>query len=79
MLVILVLLVAGFTPIPSDPWWKNSLVIQRLLPLAEWAGTFLPESVNQHLDFYPEEPATKKIEPPEEEKDPEEKPETKTA
>lgn len=64
VLVIVVLLVAGFTPIPSDPWWKNSVVIQRLLPLAEWAGGFLPETVSQHLDFEPEEPPAKEKDKP---------------
>lgn len=64
VLVIVVLLVAGFTPIPSDPWWKNSVVIQRLLPLAEWAGGFLPETVSQHLDFEPKEPPAKEKDKP---------------
>jgi len=88
VLVIVVLLVAGFTPIPADPWWKDSQVIQRLLPVADWAASFLPESVSKHLDFEPEEepkekPAKEK-EPPEaegeqKEGDLEEKAEAKTA
>jgi membrane protein required for colicin V production len=52
-LIVAVLLVAGFTPIPSDPWWKESQSIQRLMPLITWAGEFLPESVVEHLDFEP--------------------------
>jgi len=72
VLVITVLLVAGFTPIPSDPWWKDSQVIQRLLPIADWASEFLPESVREHLDFEPEEEAAKKEDPPEEDENIEE-------
>lgn len=62
VLIVAVLLVAGFTPIPADPWWKESQVIQRMLPLADWAASFLPESVREHIDFEPEEekPADKK-------------------
>lgn len=54
-LVVAVLLVAGFTPIPADPWWKESQTIKRLLPLVSWSAGYLPESVVEHLDFEPEE------------------------
>jgi membrane protein required for colicin V production len=54
-LVIAILLVAGFTPIPADPWWKNSQLLQRLMPFVEWGSGFLPEDVGEHLDFYPPE------------------------
>ena len=61
VLIVAVLLVAGFTPIPSDPWWKGSMVIQRMLPLADWGAGFLPENVREQIDFDPkEEPAEKK-------------------
>jgi len=67
-LTVAVLLVAGFTPIPSDPWWKESQSIQRLMPLVSWASTFLPEAVEEHLDFEPKEENEEK---PENEKVPE--------
>lgn len=53
-LVIGVLIVAGFTPIPADPWWKESALISRMMPLVDWAVEFLPENVRDHLDFEPE-------------------------
>jgi membrane protein required for colicin V production len=52
ILVVALILVAGFTPIPGDPWWSESRTVQSLLPLAEWASTFLPESILSHLDLY---------------------------
>lgn len=55
-IVICFLLVAGFTPIPRDPWWQSSAMIQRLMPLVHWASTFLPESAREHLDFSAGEP-----------------------
>jgi len=55
VLVIVVLLVAGFTPIPADPWWKESRMIHSLMPLVTWAAEFLPETAREHIDFEPSE------------------------
>ena len=52
-LVVVLLLVCGFTPIPADPWWKDSATIQRLIPLVDWSAAHLPEAVSEHLDFEP--------------------------
>jgi membrane protein required for colicin V production len=54
VLVVALVLVAGLTPVPRDPWWQASRSIQSLLPLATWASGFLPESITEHLDFDPE-------------------------
>ncbi len=53
VMIIAVLLVAGFTPIPGDPWWQQSQTITRLMPLVDWGVEYLPESVAEHLDFEP--------------------------
>ncbi|HLF31787.1 MAG TPA: CvpA family protein [Xanthomonadales bacterium] len=53
-LVVACILVAGFTPIPADPWWKESVWIKRLMPLVDWAIEFLPENVHEYLDFEPD-------------------------
>jgi membrane protein required for colicin V production len=53
-LVLLLILVFGFTPIPSDPWWSDSRALQSMLPLAEWVSGFLPEQARELLDFHPE-------------------------
>jgi membrane protein required for colicin V production len=52
-LVLVLLLVAGFTPLPADPWWQQSRTIARLMPLVEWAATYLPDSIAEQLDFEP--------------------------
>ncbi len=54
-LVVLLLLFAGFTPLPKDPWWQSSQFIPRILPLAEWASKFIPESLSQYVDLSPED------------------------
>jgi membrane protein required for colicin V production len=55
-LVILILLVAGFTPLPQDPWWEESAAINSLLPLVDWAAAFLPDSVGELLELHPQPP-----------------------
>jgi membrane protein required for colicin V production len=54
-LVVAVLLVAGFTPIPADPWWKESASIARLMPLVDWCADWLPEQISEHLEFDPQD------------------------
>lgn len=53
-LVVASILVTGFTPIPADPWWKESRLIPSFMPLVSWSAAFLPASVVEHLDFEPE-------------------------
>lgn len=53
-IVTVFLLAMGFTPLPADPWWKESALIRRLQPLLEWSAAMLPENLRQHLDFSPE-------------------------
>ncbi len=52
-LVIAIMLVAGLTPVPKDPWWQNSRSIQSLLPLAAWSAQFLPDYVREYMDLSP--------------------------
>lgn len=54
LLLIALILAAGFTPVPLDPWWGESRVIQGLLPLADWTSEFLPEAAREYLDLYPD-------------------------
>ena len=53
VLVVATLLVAGFTPIPADPWWRESGTIERMMPLVDWSAQLLPENVREHLDSIP--------------------------
>lgn len=54
MLTVLLILAAGFTPLPRDPWWQESFMIGTLMPLAELAADWLPESIREHLELDPE-------------------------
>ncbi len=49
--VLALILVAGLTPVPKDPWWQTSRTIQSLMPLAEWSAQFLPDYILEHMEL----------------------------
>jgi membrane protein required for colicin V production len=53
VLILVLMLVAGLTPVPQDPWWQTSRSIQSLMPLAEWSAQFLPDYILEHLELNP--------------------------
>jgi len=61
VLVLALILVAGLTPIPQDPWWQQSRSIQSLMPLAEWTAQFLPDYIREHLQLHPAENTEEQI------------------
>ena len=54
ILILVLMLVAGLTPVPQDPWWQQSRTIQSLMPLAEWSAQFLPDYILEYMDLTPE-------------------------
>jgi membrane protein required for colicin V production len=60
-LVLALMLVAGLTPVPQDPWWQQSRTIQSLLPLAVWTSKFLPGYILEYLQLNPAEVAAKQV------------------
>jgi membrane protein required for colicin V production len=53
-LVVVAILVTGFTPLPADSWWKESKLIQSFMPLVTWSTEFLPTTATDNLDFDPQ-------------------------
>ena len=60
-IVLAIILVAGLTPVPQDPWWQTSRTIQSLMPLAEWSAQFLPDYILEHLELKPDKEAEKQV------------------
>ena len=60
-LVLAIMLFAGLTPVPQDPWWQQSKAIQSLMPLAEWAAGYLPDYILEYLDLNPSENADEQV------------------
>ena len=50
-IVTILVLAAGVTPMPSDSWWQNSLLLQHFEDLAIWVKQFLPADVAEHVNF----------------------------
>lgn len=53
LLGVLLVLMAGFTPFPRDPWWQEARLLPSFQRAAEALAAWLPEIVREHLDFAP--------------------------
>jgi membrane protein required for colicin V production len=51
VLVTLLVLMLGFTPLPRDPWWHQSQLIPSFQRYATWLSAQLPPEVAKHLDL----------------------------
>lgn len=54
--VVALILVAGLTPMPRDPWWQESRLMPRLESAANWVKGYLPDGIAQYISFDPEKP-----------------------
>lgn len=50
-IVIVLVLAAGFTPLPQDPWWQQSVLIEHFQNGALWLRDLLPPELAQVLRF----------------------------
>jgi len=50
-IVTLLVLLAGATPMPKDPWWQNALLLEHFENMAIWVRDFLPTDFAQHIDY----------------------------
>lgn len=50
-IVGILVLLAGLTPLPQDPWWKESVLIGHAQQLALWIKTFLPPDWQQNIVY----------------------------
>jgi len=50
-IVTILILAAGATPMPSDSWWQNSLLIDHFVNLALWVRDMLPSEIAQHINY----------------------------
>ncbi len=51
VLVCIVVLLAGLTPIPQDPWWQDSVLVPYFEELALWLKGLLPEDISQRFQY----------------------------
>jgi len=51
VLVTLIVLLLGFTPLPRDPWWQHSQLLPTFQEGAHWVAARLPPEVTRYLDL----------------------------
>jgi membrane protein required for colicin V production len=51
LVVSLLVLLAGLTPFPNDPWWQSSRLVPKFQVVAEWFQHQLPTEISQHFSF----------------------------
>lgn len=51
VLVTLLVLVLGFTPLARDPWWQKSQLLPTFQRMAAWISAELPPQVTKYLDL----------------------------
>lgn len=51
ILVAILVLLAGLTPFPNDPWWKESQLIGYFQELAIWLKQLLPADIGEKFKF----------------------------
>lgn len=45
LIVVILVLLAGMTPMPSESWWKESTMIEYFASMASWIKDILPEDI----------------------------------
>ena len=51
LLVSVLVLLAGLTSLPKEPWWQDSFLLFRFQAIAEWLAAFLPSEVAKNFNF----------------------------
>ena len=51
VLVAILVLLAGLTPFPNDPWWTQSQLIGYFQELAIWLKELLPPDIGEKFNF----------------------------
>jgi membrane protein required for colicin V production len=51
VVVVVLVLLLGFTPMPRDPWWQESRALPAFQALAGYAARFLPESLARYVEY----------------------------
>ena len=54
VITALLVLLAGLTSLPRDPWWSESVLLPHLVELANEIRAFLPPDVQEQIRFDPE-------------------------
>jgi len=51
VIVAILVLMAGLTQLPADPWWHDSIFIKHFQEVAIWLKGFLPEDIAANFKY----------------------------
>ena len=51
-IITIAVLILKFTPLPQDPWWKQSQLLPTFENAARWLSSKLPPDVTRYLDLH---------------------------
>lgn len=51
VVVAVLVMLSGLTPLPEDPWWKQSKLIPPFQSLAVWLKDHIPSGLAGHLNY----------------------------
>ncbi len=51
VIVAILVLLAGLTPLPQDPWWQDSQFIGYFQELAIWLRNYLPNEIADNISY----------------------------
>lgn len=51
VLVSILVMLAGVTPLPEDPWWKQSILIPPFQSLAIWLKLHMPTGLADYINY----------------------------
>lgn len=51
LVVAILVVLAGLTPLPEDPWWRESKLIPPFQTVAEWMRSNLPGGLAGYIDY----------------------------
>ncbi len=51
VIVAVLVMLAGLTSVPQDPWWHESLLLGHFQDMAMWLRSFLPASMAENIHF----------------------------
>jgi membrane protein required for colicin V production len=51
LVVGVLVMLAGLTQIPQDPWWQESVFLKHFVDLAKWISSFLPADIADNIQY----------------------------
>jgi len=51
IIVAVLVMLAGLTSLPKDPWWSESLLLAHFQDMALWLRSFLPPDIAGHIQY----------------------------